>query len=86
MNTENVTRLEIIDHRPCKECHGARWIHLNEPDQRPVECSECWGMGSKGRTVIVGGPAYKQPDNADITLSLQDDGKTLKVFVSDKNV
>lgn len=46
MNTENVTRLEIIDH--------------------------------KGRTVIF------RDENKKIELSLQDDDRTLKIFVNDR--
>lgn len=40
---------------------------------------------SPGRTVIISGPAYKQPDNVKIELSFQDDERTLKVFLSDKD-
>lgn len=39
---------------------------------------------SAGRQVIVSGPAYNQPDDVDIKLSYQDDGKTLKIFISNK--
>lgn len=52
MNTDNVTRLEIIDHT------------------RPLE-------DGGGRTVISWDEKKK------IELSLQDDGRTLKIFISE---
>ena len=54
MNTDNVTRLEIIDHT------------------RPLE-------EGGGRTVIF------WDDNKNIELSLQDGGKTLKIFIEDNH-
>lgn len=41
-------------------------------------------MGSKGRIVVVGGPAYGKPDNTTISTSYQDDFRTLKIFIKDK--
>lgn len=79
MDTDKVNRLEIIDHRACNRCSGKGYLEGNE-------CTACYGMGSAGRKVIVAGPAYKQPDNATVSVSLQDDGRTLKVFISDKDV
>lgn len=40
--------------------------------------------GEGGRTVVVSGPAYKMPDDAKIDVHIQDEGRTLKVFISDK--
>lgn len=40
---------------------------------------------SSGRTVIVGGPAYNERQLAHIELSVQDDGRTLKIFIEDKS-
>lgn len=92
MDTKDVNRFEIIDNRACKTCRGERYI-LTETDSAAgqstafrKECPTCFGMGSVGRQVIVAGPAYKQPANAIVTVSLQDDGRTLKVFVDDRDV
>lgn len=38
-----------------------------------------------GRTVLVAGPAYGRPDDKNIELSFQDDGRTLKIFVTQKD-
>ena len=69
MNTNNVTRLELIDHRPCGACTPAARIL----------CGACGGTGMKGRKVI-----FWNDDNK-VELSLQDDGRTLKVFIDDKD-
>ena len=68
---DNVTRLELIDHRACKDCNGAG--HNNDQI-----CDTCRGMGSNGREVIF----Y----SSQVTLesSIQDEGKTFKLFLSDK--
>lgn len=69
MNTDKVTRLEIIDHTPCKACTPATRIL----------CGVCGGTGVRGRRVI------SWNDNNKIELSLQDDGRTLKVFIDEKH-
>jgi len=73
-----VTRLELIDHTPCTHCEGKCWIQQDE-HLKPKECPACGGGGVKGRQVIFW-DAYKQ-----VELSLQDDGRTLKVFVSNRD-
>ena len=77
MDTTKVTRLELIDHTPCTGCNGEAWI--KEEGQKPKSCPNCGGLGTPGRSVLFW-DAYKQ-----VELSLQDDGKTLKVFVSNKD-
>lgn len=37
-----------------------------------------------GRTVVVGGPAYKEADNKVIEISVQDEGRTLKIFITER--
>lgn len=71
MNTSKVNRFEIIDHSPCEHCHGAGRI---EDD----ECELCYGAGCIGRTVITHNP-HRQID-----VELQDDGRTLKVFIHER--
>lgn len=72
---EKVNRLELIDHSPCKACNGKQVIKDATGSQI---CPECQGMGMKGRTVIF------WDDNKQVELSLQDDNRTLKVFISNK--
>ena len=69
MNTDKVTRLEVIDHTLCTACTPAARIL----------CGACGGTGVRGRRVI------SWNDNNKIELSLQDDGRTLKVFIDEKN-
>lgn len=81
-----VNRLEIIDHRKCRTCHGDCFMNVLQADRtyKKQECKECSGMGSKGRTVIVGGPAYGYSDDIDISSSVQDQGRTLKLFIQER--
>lgn len=72
-----VTRLEVIDHTKCVNCHGSGIIHI-EGQNHPFECTSCHGGGIRGREVI-----FFDPDKQ-IELSKQDDGKTLKIFISDR--
>lgn len=72
-----VVRLEIIDHTSCKQC-GGTGVVSREKYTSPI-CDECDGMGSPGRKVVFWN-AYKQ-----IEASVQDDGKTLKIFISERD-
>lgn len=36
-----------------------------------------------GRTVVLAGPAYGDTDKATVEISVQDEGRTLKLFVKD---
>lgn len=69
MDTSKVTRLELIDHTPCKAC---------TPSAR-ILCGACGGTGIKGRTVVFW-DVTKQ-----VELSLQDDDRTLKIFISERD-
>lgn len=71
MNISNVTRFEIIDHTPCKNCSG-------QGGTEDVWCSDCGGEGIKGRFVVFW-DADKQID-----AELQDDGRTLKIFIHER--
>lgn len=77
MDMSSVTRLELIDSTPCRGCNGETWI--TEEDQKPRTCPDCDGLGTPGRNVVFW-DAYKK-----VELSLQDDGKTLKVFISGRD-
>lgn len=71
MNTHKINRLEIIDHSKCMSCNGLGLV-------REGECPTCNGMGSPGRQVVMWN------NNKFIGLDFQDDGRTLKIFVSEK--
>lgn len=81
MNTEldvsGVTRLEIVDHTPCKACKGKMYV-IVEGNDKPTECPACGGLGCLGRSVVF----WDQKKSID--LSLQDEGRTLKVFIKER--
>lgn len=86
-----LNRVEVIDWRPCPKCSGTGRVKT-ETDSAAgqsiafeKECPECNGMLSKGRSVIVAGPAYNMPDNAAISMEFQDDDRTLKIFIKAKD-
>ena len=79
MDTDKLNRLEIIDHVPCEKCYGTGRFDDHF-------CEDCNGLGSGGRQVIVGGPAYHQAADVKISLSFQDDGRTLKIFLEKRDV
>jgi DnaJ-class molecular chaperone len=76
MNTDAVTRLEIIDHSPCKNCLGVGYTYVNSSART---CEQCDGAGFAGRKVIM------FDKNKKIDIQLQDDDRTLKIFVSDRD-
>lgn len=71
-NLSKVNRLEVIDHTKCFYCKGT-----GDGTNTRV-CEHCGGAGFPGRAVIF------WDDNKKIELSLQDDDRTLKVFISEK--
>lgn len=68
-----ITRLEVIDHRACRACKGSGIAPNKEV------CVVCGGTGTVGRSVIASPDGYR----ADITYDIQDNGRTLKVFLAD---
>lgn len=70
-DTEKVTRLEVIDHTACEKCTG-------QGGTEDVWCPDCNGTGCKGREVVF------WDKNKQVDLSLQDEGKTLKVFIHER--
>jgi len=71
----NITRLELIDHTNCESCKGVgRVIISGQVDS--LECPNCHGLGTNGRTVVFINPRKQ------IETSIQDDGRTLKIFIS----
>lgn len=70
-----ITRFEIIHHEPCDTCHGAKTIEVAGTGIIQ-ECPRCHGAGFEGRDVIV-----SPYDGNTVTYSVQDDGRTLKVFI-----
>lgn len=82
METDKVTRFEIIDHRPCEECEGDGWVAVpgkregSEPKQQ--QCIGCSGSGMLGRTVVV------HDKGISVDAELQDHGRTLKVFIHER--
>jgi DnaJ-class molecular chaperone len=73
---DQVTRLEVIDSTPCKTCKGKKLVLV---EGEKTECPFCKGMGSRGRAVVF------RDDNKTISLSLQDDEKTLKIFIKERS-
>ena len=71
INTEKINRFEIIDHTPCSHCKGKGTINKKE-------CEHCRGIGCQGRRVIM------WDDNEQIDIDVQDDDRTLKVFIHDR--
>lgn len=77
---KGITRLEVIDHRQCVWCRGRLTENRLVGDEyKEMPCSKCDGSGIMGgRQVIF------HNDQADISSRLQDDGKTMKVFINDR--
>ncbi len=78
VNTNKVTRFEIIDHRPCEECEGTGQVSVpskKEKNATKQQCLGCGGTGVPGRTVVV----HNKGVQCDI--EFQDDDRTLKVFM-----
>lgn len=81
VNTSKVTRLEIIDHTPCDECEGTGWVAVPMPKTEEAlqqQCIGCHGMGVAGRTVVVHNKGVQ------VDLELQDDERTLKIFIHER--
>lgn len=83
MNELNkVTRLEVIDHTPCSRCGGTGRVKTwtdsaaGQSIAFDKECDGCAGTGTPGRELMFW-DAYKE-----VSMSLQDDGKTLKLFIN----
>lgn len=77
MNTDEVTRFEIIDHSPCPDCDGDGMVSgmMSLDGEDKVICQTCSGKGCIGREVIF------WDEDKQVNVELQDDGKTLKVFI-----
>lgn len=71
----DVVRLEIIDHTKCEGCHGTGRITIESVDG-DFECPACHGLGAGGREVVF------YDDKKKIEAQLQDEGRTLKIFVN----
>lgn len=71
MDTSKVNRFEVIDHSTCLYCDGQRFIE-------GVECQDCHGLGCQGRKVIM------WDDAKSLNVELQDNGRTLKVFIHER--
>lgn len=81
MNTEKVTRLEIIHHDNngiCDVCRGEG--RFTDSIFAGVKCPVCQGSGKQptGRDVIF------HNKNKQIDVQLQDEGRTLKIFVNER--
>lgn len=76
-----ITRFEIIDHRECVWCRGRLTANYLQKDgsYKELPCDKCDGSGiSGGRKVIF------WDKNAELTSSVQDNGRTLKLFIDDR--
>lgn len=84
MHTNKVTRLEIIDHSECYYCKGTGLV--NTPTDSAAgqsisfkkECEHCGGSGTPGRKVIM------WDKDKEVSVQLQDDDRTLKIFISER--
>lgn len=72
MNTTKVNRFEIIDHSQCKYCEGRGELPGGN------QCVRCGGVGCTGREVVL------WDDTKQVDVELQDDGKTLKIFIHER--
>ena len=75
---DQVTRFEVIDNTPCETCKGKKLVKIEGQDT-PVDCPACNGLGARGRAVV-----FSDPEKT-IDLSLQDDDKTLKIFIKERS-
>lgn len=75
---KNINRFEVIDHRACTACKGKGFILNSKNNGKGMLCAKCEGGMVRGRDVIF------WDNKTRITSSVQDNGKTLKVFISDK--
>lgn len=74
----DITRMEIIDHRPCNGCNGEGFIRNANDPSRGILCGKCDGAKMRGREVIF------QSKDVEVRSSIQDNGKTLKLFVDER--
>lgn len=81
----NVSRFEVIDHRQCVWCRGRMTANYAQKDgsYKEMPCNKCQGSG------MMGGRVYSVSSNPErsminVYLSYQDNGRTLKVFISDQ--
>jgi DnaJ-class molecular chaperone len=72
-----VNRLEIINDTKCSACFGSG-RKVVQGHNESFECLNCNGLGIIGRQVIL------HNDNKVIETSIQDDGRTLKVFIKER--
>ena len=84
MNTSDVTRLEIIDHTPCANCEGTGIYHTptdsaaGQSISFASPCNKCGGSGMPGRSVVF------WDKNKQVDVELQDDERTMKVFIHER--
>lgn len=83
--SNDVDRFEVIDHRQCVYCRGRRTANYAQKDgsYKEMPCDKCDGSGTRGGRAYG---AFSNPETSTIQvqLSYQDDDRTLKVFVSDR--
>jgi DnaJ-class molecular chaperone len=77
MSYSKVTRLEVIDNTACRQCNGEGRIRIFG-DNTVHECPNCHGLGNPGRQSIFWNN-HKQ-----IEISIQDDGRTMKIFINER--
>lgn len=73
---KGITRLEVIDHTPCDTCNGEMHCFVNDKMQ---VCPKCGGLGCPGRDVVF------WDKNKEVSSSIQDDGRTLKLFIGKRS-
>jgi DnaJ-class molecular chaperone len=70
---DQVMRVEVIDQTPCHSCQGSGHTYRTK-----IACTACGGIGVPGRNVVFWASSKQ------IELSLQDDERTLKIFITER--
>lgn len=80
-NRSGINRLEIIDHSDCMYCEGTGKTPTDSAAglTASFRCIHCDGVGFLGRRVVM------WDDGKSVDISLQDDGRTLKLFIEGKD-
>lgn len=71
----DITRVEVIDHRPCYTCDGIGVVKNSRHDGKVY--MDCPDHNKRGRVFVS--------HNVDVTSSIQDQGSTLKLFINERD-
>ena len=74
----DVSRLEIIDHTPCATCDDKGIVVAENYSISGHVCPICRGRKMIGRQLVM------WDKNKKVNRSVQDEGRTMKIFVSER--